>query len=178
MQKLTDLKGFQRRCFKLLRGWFFFFSQSVLFYFEVATFSSIALRVFACALRLSLFVASRSQWGIQEAGCSAQGVQGAERQKQNQRWLWVGRRLKHIKARSQREEGGHCASDWLPRGGHLCTEWQYTCLPALFLGDKHNKYYSLHTVYSSGHQPPHTGSSLWLCSYLARRVRVRARICF
>lgn len=55
-------------------GLIFFFSQSVLFYFEVATFSSIALRVFACALRLSLFVASRSQWGIQEAGCSAQGV--------------------------------------------------------------------------------------------------------
>lgn len=53
-----------------------FFSQSVLFYFEVATFSSTALRVFACALRLSLFVASRSQGGIQEAGCSAQGVQG------------------------------------------------------------------------------------------------------
>lgn len=89
-----------------------FFLKIVSFYFEVATFSSIALRVFACALRLSLFVvASRSQWGIQEAGCSAQGVQGAERQKQNQRWLWVGRRLKHIKARSQREEGGHCASD-------------------------------------------------------------------
>lgn len=30
-----------------------------MFCFEVATFSSIALRVFACALRLSLFVASR-----------------------------------------------------------------------------------------------------------------------
>lgn len=55
-----------------------FFLKIVSFYFEVATFSSIALRVFACALRLSLFVvASRSQWGIQEAGCSAQGVQGA-----------------------------------------------------------------------------------------------------
>lgn len=58
-------------------GLIFFFLKIVLFYFEVATFSSIALRVFACALRLSLFVASRSQWGIQEAGCSAQRVQGA-----------------------------------------------------------------------------------------------------
>lgn len=105
---------------------------------------------------------------------------GAERQKQ--RWLWVGRRLKHTRLDHRgRREG--TASDWLPRGGHLCTEWQYTCLPAClpacaFLGDKHNKYYSLHTVYSSGHQPPHTGSSLRLCSYLAGRVGGGARICF
>lgn len=112
-------------------GLIFFFLKIVLFYFEVATFSSIALRVFACALRLSLFVASRSQWGIQEAGCSAQGVQvGAERQKQNQRWLWVGRRLDH-RGREGGMEGGRegTASDY-PEGARLCTEWQYTCLPA------------------------------------------------
>lgn len=48
-----------------------------MFYFEVATFSSIALRVFACAFRLLLFVASGSQWGIQEAGCSAQEFRGS-----------------------------------------------------------------------------------------------------
>lgn len=48
------------------------FFKIVLFYFEVATFSSIALRVFACALRLSPHVASRPQQGLQEAGCSAQ----------------------------------------------------------------------------------------------------------
>ena len=59
MQKLTDLKGFQRSCFKLLWVDFFFLSKIVLFYFEVATFSYIALRAFACALRLSPHTASR-----------------------------------------------------------------------------------------------------------------------
>lgn len=53
------------------------FFKIVLFYFEVTTFSSIALRAFACALRLSPYVASRPQRGrergaVQEAGCSAQ----------------------------------------------------------------------------------------------------------
>lgn len=104
---------------------------------------------------------------------------GAERQKQ--RWLWVGRRLKHIKAGSQREERGHCF--WLTPQRRPSVHWVAVhlpaCLPACaFLGDKHNKYYSLHTVYSSGHQPPHTGSSLRLCSYLAGRVGGGARICF
>lgn len=104
---------------------------------------------------------------------------GAERQKQNQRWLWVGRRLKHIKARSQRErESTVLLTDYPEEAICALSGNTPACLPALFLGDKHNKYYSLHTVYSSGHQPPHTGSSLWLCSYLARRVGLRARICF
>lgn len=48
------------------------FFKIVLFYFEVATFSSIALRAIACALRLSPRTASRPQQGLQEAGCSAQ----------------------------------------------------------------------------------------------------------
>lgn len=85
-----------------------FFSQSVLFYFEVATFSSTALRVFACALRLSLFVASRSQGGSRRLAALLREYRGAERQRQNQRWLWVGRRLKHIKARSQGGERALC----------------------------------------------------------------------
>lgn len=45
------------------------FFKIVLFYFEVATFSSIALRAFACALRLSPHVASRpQQWGWRGGG--------------------------------------------------------------------------------------------------------------
>lgn len=128
-----------------------------MFYFEVATFSSIALRVFACAFRLLLFVASGSQWGIQEAGCSAQEFRGPERQKQNQRWLWVGRR-RHIKASSQleRREGTVLLTTQRRPSAHRVA----IHLPALFLGDKHNKYYSLHTVYSPGHQSPQNGSSL------------------
>lgn len=60
------------------------FFKIVLFYFEVATFSSIALRAFACALRLSPHVASRPQhWGGVggEGGswllCSEMGGKGA-----------------------------------------------------------------------------------------------------
>lgn len=64
----------------------------------MATFSSIALRAFACALRLSPHVASRPRrrggGGGQEAGCSAQRwvgrgpgeARGAEIEPR--RWLW------------------------------------------------------------------------------------------
>lgn len=56
---------------------FFFSSRLYCFILKWQLSPLLPLRVFACALRLSLFLASRSQWGIQEAGCSAQRVQGA-----------------------------------------------------------------------------------------------------
>lgn len=110
-------------------GLIFFFSQSVLFYFEVATFSSIALRVFACALRLSLFVASRSQWGIQEAGCSAQGVQrGREAEA---KVVWVGRRLKHTRLdRRGRREGTVLLTDSPEEAICALSGSTPACLPA------------------------------------------------
>lgn len=56
----TDLfKRVSKKLFQIVVGLIFFSPKIVLFYFEVATFSSIALRVFACALRLSLRGASR-----------------------------------------------------------------------------------------------------------------------
>lgn len=172
MQKLTDLKGFQRSCFKLLWGWFFF--KIVLFYFEVATFSSIALRAFACALRLSPHVASRPQRGLQEAGCSAQRrvgrvpreARGAERG--SRRWLQVGRRLSTSRAVSIPQPRRRRVLQPLG-GGHLCTSGN---TPASAFPRWQAQYYSLHTVYSPGHQPPHTGSSPQLCSGLAGGVGV------
>lgn len=84
MQKLTDLKGFQRSCFKLLWVDFFFLSKIVSFYFEVATFSSIALRAFACALRLSPHMASRPRGASGPAALLRDGWEGGSREAQEQ----------------------------------------------------------------------------------------------
>ena len=135
-----------------------------MFCFEVATFSSLALRAFACAFRLSPHTASRP-WGASGAGCSAQRRVGrGSREAQEQR--------EHPKggcgqqeaecARGPRHSSAPEAESALSHsGGRACA----------------GRHAPARAAVQPRAPPPHSGSSLQLCSCLAAGVGVGAVFC-
>lgn len=144
----------------------------------MATFSSIALRVFACALRLSPRVASGPQRGPPRrlAALLRGGWEGDRERHEEQRQNPEGgcRGGGRGRARGLAHRGSERPSALKKEGALNHSEEAIRALsgniPASAFPRRQAQYYSLHTVYSPGHHLPHTGSSPQLCSCLASGV--------
>lgn len=109
MQKLTDLKGFKEDVLNCYGVDFFFFLRVYCFILKWQLSPLLPLECLPVHLDCHSLWPPGLSGGSRRLAALLREYRGAERQKQ--RWLWVGRRLKHIKAGPQREERGHCASD-------------------------------------------------------------------
>lgn len=171
MQKLTDLKGFQRSCFKLLWGWLFF-SRLYCFILKWQLSPLLPLECLPVHLDCHLVQPPGLSRAPRRLAALLRNGRGARRgpgsRARTRRWLWVDRRLSTVGLAPSRVgvllTTRGCCTKWLYIWGAF-PRWQA-------------QYYSLHTVYSPGHKPPHIGSLPQLCSCLASGVGVRAGICF